>query len=288
MTPGVALRLGRVSNLPTVWTNTLAGVALAGASPWQWATLPAALGLSLAYLGGMYLNDAFDRGIDARERPSRPIPSGAVDANTVFALGFGLLLAAVAALLTAARGFDAAPGGVVLAGLALGGAIIGYNWRHKGNPLSPLAMGACRLLAYVAAGLAATAAMPGPLLAAAGVSLCYLIGLTYVAKREMLGRIGNLWPLLFLAAPLAYGFLLANKATGQLVLLALAGWIGVALWLLRRRRPGDIPRAVVSLIAGISLVDALFLAVAGWPGAVVAALACFAATLTLQRWISGT
>ena len=288
MTPGVALRLGRVSNLPTVWTNTLAGVALAGASPWQWATLPTALGLSLAYLGGMYLNDAFDRGIDARERPSRPIPSGAVDANTVFALGFGLLLAAVAALLTAARGFDAAPGGVVLAGLALGGAIIGYNWRHKGNPLSPLAMGACRLLAYVAAGLAATAAMPGPLLAAAGVSLCYLIGLTYVAKREMLGRIGNLWPLLFLAAPLAYGFLLANKATGQLVLLALAGWIGVALWLLRRRRPGDIPRAVVSLIAGISLVDALFLAVAGWPGAVVAALACFAATLTLQRWISGT
>ncbi len=288
MTPGVALRLGRVSNLPTVWTNTLAGVALAGASPWQWATLPTALGLSLAYLGGMYLNDAFDRGIDARERPSRPIPSGAVDANTVFALGFSLLLAAVAALLTAARGFDAAPGGVVLAGLALGGAIIGYNWRHKGNPLSPLAMGACRLLAYVAAGLAATAAMPGPLLAAAGVSLCYLIGLTYVAKREMLGRIGNLWPLLFLAAPLAYGFLLANKATGQLVLLALAGWIGVALWLLRRRRPGDIPRAVVSLIAGISLVDALFLAVAGWPGAVVAALACFAATLTLQRWISGT
>jgi len=288
MTPGVALRLGRVSNLPTVWTNTLAGVALAGASPWQWATLPAALGLSLAYLGGMYLNDAFDRGIDARERPSRPIPSGAVDANTVFALGFSLLLAAVAALLTAARGFDAAPGGVVLAGLALGGAIIGYNWRHKGNPLSPLAMGACRLLAYVAAGLAATAAMPGPLLAAAGVSLCYLIGLTYVAKREMLGRIGNLWPLLFLAAPLAYGFLLANKATGQLVLLALAGWIGVALWLLRRRRPGDIPRAVVSLIAGISLVDALFLAVAGWPGAVVAALACFAATLMLQRWISGT
>jgi len=288
MTPGVALRLGRVSNLPTVWTNTLAGVALAGASPWQWATLPVALGLSLAYLGGMYLNDAFDRGIDARERPSRPIPSGAVDANTVFALGFGLLLAAVAALLVAARGFDAPPGGVVLAGLALGVAIIGYNWNHKGNPLSPLAMGACRLLAYVAAGLAATAAMPGPLLAAAGVSLCYLIGLTYVAKREMLGRIGNLWPLLFLAAPLAYGVLLADKAAGQLALLALAGWIGVALWLLRRRQPGDIPRAVVSLIAGISLVDALFLAVAGWPGVAVAAFACFAATLTLQRWISGT
>ena len=28
----VYLRLGRVSNLPTVWTNVLAGVALAGVS----------------------------------------------------------------------------------------------------------------------------------------------------------------------------------------------------------------------------------------------------------------
>lgn len=288
MTPSVALRLGRVSNLPTVWTNALAGVALAGASPWQWAIVPVALGLSLAYLGGMYLNDAFDRGIDARERPSRPIPSGAIDANTVFALGFGLLLAAVAMLAAAARGFDAPPDGAVLAGLALGGAIISYNWNHKGNRFSPLSMAACRLLAYFVAGLAATATVPGPLLAAGAVSLCYLIGLTYVAKREMLGNLGSLWPLLFLAAPLIYGALMAGGAAGLLVLAALAGLIGVALWLLRRRQSGDIPRAVVSLIAGISLVDALFLAVAGWPGAAALALACFATTLVLQRWISGT
>lgn len=288
MTPSVAMRLGRVSNLPTVWTNALAGVALAGASPWQWAIVPVALGLSLAYLGGMYLNDAFDRGIDACERPSRPIPSGAIDANTVFALGFGLLLAAVAVLAAAARGFDTPPDGAVLAGLALGGAIISYNWNHKGNRFSPLSMAACRLLAYVVAGLAATATVPGPLLAAGAVSLCYLIGLTYIAKREMLGRLGSLWPLLFLAAPLVYGGLMAGGATGLFVLAALAGLIGVALWLLRRRQSGDIPRAVVSLIAGISLVDALFLAVAGWPGAAVLALGCFATTLVLQRWISGT
>ncbi len=288
MTPAVALRLGRVSNLPTVWTNALAGVALAGASPWHWAVLPAALGLSLAYLGGMYLNDAFDSAIDARERPSRPIPSGAIDANTVFALGFALLLAAVAVLAAAARAFDAPPEAAVLGGLALAGAIIGYNWNHKGNRFSPLTMAVCRLLAYVVAGLAATATVPGPLLAAAGVSLCYLIGLTYIAKRESVGRLGSLWPLLFLAAPLAYGALLAGGTAGQVVLVALAGWIGVALWLLRRRRPGDIPRAVVSLIAGISLVDALFLAVDGWPGAAALAFACFATTLVLQRWISGT
>ena len=288
MTLAAALRLGRVSNLPTVWTNALAGVALAGATPWQWATLPAALGLSLAYIGGMCLNDAFDRALDARERPARPIPSGEVDANTAFALGFLLLLGAVAMLLAAASGFGAPPARAVLAGLALGGAIIGYNWHHKGNPLSPLAMGACRLFAYVSAGLAAAAALPGGLLAAAGVSLCYLIGLTYVAKREMAGRFGALWPLLFLAAPLAYGALLADGAVGRLMLAVLAAWIGAALWLLRRRRPGDIPRAVVSLIAGIALLDAMFLAAARQPGAVPLACACFVATLAMQRWISGT
>ena len=73
-----------------------------------------------------------------------------------------------------------------------------------------------------------------------------------------------------------------------LALSALAAWIGVALELLRRRRPGDIPRAVVSLIAGIALLDAMFLAIAGWTGAVPLALGCFGATLAMQRWISGT
>lgn len=288
MTPTTAMRLGRVSNLPTVWTNVLAGIAMAGVTPWQWATLPAAAGVSLAYLGGMYLNDAFDRGIDARERPSRPIPSGAVSANTVFAAGFALLLGAVAVLLAAARGFGEPPEAAVLAMLALGAAVVTYNWHHKDNPLSPLAMGACRLLAYLAAGLAAAAALTGPLLGAAMVSLCYLLGLTYAAKGERPGAARRVWPLLFLAAPLAYGVMLADSAAGWAVLLLLAVWTGAAVWLLRRRRPGDVGRAVVALIAGIALLDALFLTVAGWPGAAPLALGCFCATLVLQRWISGT
>ena len=126
MTPSIALRLGRVSNLPTVWTNVLAGVALAGASPWQWAVLPAALGLSLAYLGGMYLNDAFDSAIDARERPSRPIPSGAIDANTVFALG----------LRTAAgRRGGAGGGGPQLRRAARGGGARGLGARRRHHRL---------------------------------------------------------------------------------------------------------------------------------------------------------
>ena len=44
--------------------------------------------LSLFYVGGMFLNDAFDREFDARSRPDRPIPSGQISGTSVF--GFGL------------------------------------------------------------------------------------------------------------------------------------------------------------------------------------------------------
>ena len=98
------LLLGRVSNLPTVWTNTLAGCALAGAAvgPGRLALL--ALAFSLLYTGGMYLNDAFDRESDARERPERPIPSGRIGARPVFAIGFALLAAGVLGVAAASGG----------------------------------------------------------------------------------------------------------------------------------------------------------------------------------------
>ncbi len=288
MSPVVALRLGRVSNLPTIWTNTLAGVALAGASPWHWATVPAVLGLSSAYLGGMFLNDAFDRAIDARERPGRPIPSGVVDANTVFALGFSLLLAAVAALSASATAFGVAPTPAALCGLALSGTIIGYNWSHKGNPMSPLTMGLCRLLTYVAAGLAATALLSGPLLYAAIMSLCYLIGLTYVAKQESFGSVRNLWPLLFLAAPVVYGVLHARGPAAWIAVATMTCWILASLSLLRGQRRVAVRQVVVSLIAGIALLDAMFLALSGRITAAAVAALCFVATLVSQRWISGT
>src|SRR5919106_4234732 len=125
MTWQVALRLGRVSNLPTVWINTLTGIVLAGGALASPLTLPLLLAFSLFYVGGMYLNDAFDARIDAIERPERPIPSGAISARAVFAAGFAMLAAGVLLLLWVgygpAGGTGLWPG---LGGLALGGAIV--------------------------------------------------------------------------------------------------------------------------------------------------------------------
>jgi len=277
-----ALALGRVSNLPTVWTNTLAGAVLAGAAGFGGELALAILAFSLFYTGGMFLNDAFDAPWDARERPERPIPSGAAGPREVFLWGFGMLAAGV--LVLALFGPEPA-----MAGMALAGVIVFYDWYHKANPLSPVVMGLCRALIYIGAALCYTVVVPQTLWLGSLVLLCYLIGLTYIAKQETLARVENLWPLVFLAVPVAYGaWLVAAAPASAPYWLAFSGWVLVALWLLRRRQRGDIPRAVVSLIAGISLLDALLIAGAGLPGPALAALAGFGVTLFFQRYVAGT
>lgn len=279
------LGLGRVSNLPTVWTNVLAGVTLAGGRPSTFTWLALLKGASLFYLGGMFLNDAFDRGIDARERPERPIPAGLIGAGEVFAIGFGLLAAGWLAVAVAAGARSAAS----LAAVGLAGTIVLYDAWHKGNPASPVLMGLCRVLVYVTAALAVAPALGAPVVWGSATLLAYLIGLTYVAKQENLAEVRNLWPLGFLAVPFLYGLpALDAGGVGTVTWLALAGAVGRALLLLRSQEPRRIPRAVVTLIAGISLVDALLLARAGAPGAALAALAAFPLTLGLQRYVSGT
>ena len=77
----------------------------------------------------------------------------------------------------------------VAVGHALAVAIVAYDRWHKSNPLSPAVMGLCRMLLYVAAAFAVVHSPPVTVYVAAGVLLCYLIGLTYAAKQEHLDRI---------------------------------------------------------------------------------------------------
>ena len=290
MKVSTALKLGRVSNLPTVWTNTLAGAVLGGAAAFGASLAVMLAAFTLFYVGGMFLNDAFDAGWDALERPERPIPSGEVGRTEVYGAGFAQLGLGVLLLGWVGQGFEPSTGArPLLAGLALAGMITLYNGWHKGNPLSPLLMGLCRVLVYAGAAWCVARVLPAPLWIGAALLLCYLIGLTYIAKQENLGEIANLWPLLFLGAPVLYGLWLATRDPIVLPFwLLFVAWTLVALAFLKRRRRGDIPRAVVSLIAGISLLDAMLIAAAGATGLAVWALAGFGVTLFLQRYVAGT
>lgn len=289
MTPAVALRLGRISNLPTVWTNVLTGVVLAGGLGAWGPTAAALTALSLLYVAGMYLNDAFDRDFDRRARRERPIPAGEVSVTTVFAAGFGmmalalLVLAAAGYLLEAGTGWRAPA-----AGLALAAAIVAYDRHHKDNPWSPLLMGICRMLVYVTAALGVAPHLPREVLLAAAVLLCYLIGLTYVAKQETLGRVASWWPLGFLLVPAVY-LLPAPAAglTGVVFYALFLAWTGYSLSFVVRREK-DVPRTVVSLIAGICLLDALLIAAQGYTAPAWIAAAGLPLTALLQRVVPGT
>jgi len=286
----LALRLGRISNLPTVWTNVLVGALLAGGSLADPRLPLLMLALSFFYVGGMFLNDAFDREFDAQHRPERPIPSGQVSARQVFVVGFGLLAMGAAGVAWASRGPDGVPAWRALAcSVALAAAIVFYDAHHKGNPLSPLVMGLCRVFVVVTAAYSVAEVLPTTVILAASALLCHLIGLTYIAKQEHLDRIGNLWPLGFLAVPLLYGVTLApSQPLAWVPLMLYAGVLAFAMNLLRRRARGDVPRAVVTLIAGMSVLDSVVLAGAMHLLPAALAIAAFALTLALQKWVSGT
>lgn len=139
------VRLGRVSNLPTVWSNSLAAAVLSGVQPTWLEVTASALILSTFYVSGMILNDAFDVEYDAVHRPARPIPAGQVSRSAAFGAGFGGLCVGLLAMVAVAA--PAARWGAGVWGMALATCIVVYDRHHKQNPFSPVLMGACRAVA---------------------------------------------------------------------------------------------------------------------------------------------
>jgi 4-hydroxybenzoate polyprenyltransferase len=171
----------RVSNVPTVASNALTGVALgaAGADVYPWRNFAlAAPALVLLYIAGMATNDIVDASTDLVERPARPIPSGRVGRA---AAGWFAMVATVLALALLATADWRA--GVAGAGLAL--CSLAYNLTHRASPAAVVLMGGCRVLAVVAALLAV--GPPREILPAALVGAIlwvYIVMISVVARSE--------------------------------------------------------------------------------------------------------
>lgn len=178
------LELARISNAPTVVSNSLAGAAIAAhlapadARPNWLVGAAVATATVLFYTAGMAMNDVLDRKVDAIERPGRPIPSGRVSLEGSVAFTAVLIVLGLVLLLVADRA-------AMWAGLALVALIWAYNAVHARSRLSVLLMGACRGMALALGGLAAgvperwiVVAVPAALLAA------YVAGFSLVARHE--------------------------------------------------------------------------------------------------------
>jgi 4-hydroxybenzoate polyprenyltransferase len=154
-------------------------------SNWEFGLLLGAS--SCLYLAGMVFNDVFDREIDARERPKRPIPSGRVSARGAVTLGAILIAGGLA--LAAVAGINS----LIVAGL-LTAAIFLYDCLLKSTIVGPVVMGLCRFLNVMLGASAAASITSGepsleavwslPQLHVATGLAVYIVGVTWFARHE--------------------------------------------------------------------------------------------------------
>lgn len=290
------LTLGRVSNLPSIWSNVLAAVLVANASllnsgaishvmpaGTQW--LGCLTALSLIYLGGMFLNDAFDAHWDKEHNNPRPITKGEVSALMVWVFGFALLLAG----LSLVGGFyqQLHPYSLLtgwFAGAALALLILTYNRYHKSFRHSAVLMGGCRFGVYLIAALLLSEVNHLLLFAALSLWL-YICGVTYVARDEHRNRLNTYWPLLLLFTPLIASAFIGYSVFIYWVLAVV--FCGYLIHNLRTHLFSDaknIRAFIGSTLAAIPLLDALWLASLNL---VIPSLLCVLTFFGIQRLQKG-
>ncbi|HTQ50161.1 MAG TPA: UbiA family prenyltransferase [Candidatus Acidoferrales bacterium] len=275
--------LGRVSNLPTVWSNCLAGWWLGHGGNYD--KLPWLIfGVSALYLGGMYLNDAFDAEYDRQHRPERPIPSGVISLPMVLGWGLAWLVLGAASLIIIGKTTG------VLA-LILLFCIVLYDVMHKAITASPWLMGLCRFWIYVIAGSTGSWGINGwPIWCGAALAV-YVTGLSLVAQRENSRGPIPYSPLALLAGPVLLALVMN---TGDYRIQAIGFSFILVLWVARCARTifqgsrVNVGRIVSGLLAGIVLVDLLAIAPDCPLPLKAVFLILFGATLGLQRFVPAT
>jgi hypothetical protein len=271
------LALSRAARLPTVWSNCLAGWWLGGGGH---AEDLARLfgGATLLFVGGAFLNDAFDAEYDRQHRRTRPIPAGAIAQDTVWRWGLGALVMGALLLLWAGRVTGAL-------GLVLVFCIILYNAIHRLLVVSPVLKGLCRFFLYVLGASVAVRGVTGWSVWCGLALAIYMTGVGYFARWEVMSRQARYWPVILLSAPILLALIMDVDGYREagLVLSAVLG-----LWVLRSLRQTfwsperKLDRTVAGLVAGIVFVD--WLAVANAPRGLSALfIGLFGLTLVLQQ-----
>jgi 4-hydroxybenzoate polyprenyltransferase len=271
-------------------SDVVLGSALVHKGTWRIAELAWLLGASSGlYLAGMVLNDVFDRAIDARERPHRPIPSGRV--SFASAIGLGTALMAVGLLCAVAASAASISIAVLLAAL-----VLGYDAFLKRTFVGPWALGGCRFFNVMLGASASAAVTTGPEVAVALLIGLYVVGISYFAQQEATGAS---------VRQLLLGTTTINAALAGLAVTIVSGWgygerlpaVGTlffvaallqvpALAALLDPVPRKIQAAVTQLLRGIILIDATMVyAQTGELTPAIATAALVIPAAALGRWI---
>jgi len=267
-------QLLRLPAVFTVWSNITAAHLISTSGNFEWLVFSLTLCSSSAfYLGGMVLNDCFDLDEDLRERPQRPLPSGAIPVSHAWRLGWGLMLMGI--IFAGAAGTQQ-----LIIGIALALCIIAYNGWLKHFAIGCLTMGSCRYLNWLL-GLSVVPLAVGHYLLPLPI-LLYIIAATTLSRIEttadqkrpvslciigvvataisiltlyQLDLLKNLWPLIPGAILLLMIIMLLSK-------------------LYNAMEPASIQHRVKILLMGIIPLDAILVSAADpwWGGLIVTLL----------------
>ena len=207
----------RPANIVTALADILAGVAIAGvvggSSLWAfpegavWGNMGWLL-LSTAglYGGGVVFNDIFDLELDKRERPERPLPSGAATSAGAIALGIGLFLIGIISA------FMVGPISAVIA-LSIVVLVLAYDGLGKHHVFwGPVNMGLCRSFNLLL-GVSIVPAVLNTLWPVGIIPLGYIGAITLVSQGEVHG-----------------GNRSALNLAATLYLAVCLGIVGVGIW----------------------------------------------------------
>ena len=304
------IKLLRISNAPTVVTNSFVGASVAasmepGSFPNIARLIAVTIGVVFIYIAGMAINDYFDQVVDAQERPTRPIPAGQISSSTALLVGGTFLLMGM--ILCAIISLDVLPWVMLL-----GSAVLAYNMLHLAKFVGPFLMGVCRALVPIVVAIALSPAhSPAwnilmffalPLgLATFAISLAARNEMqlqstpaqTLRPHRTMRTMIATAFMGIAALAPMGAIATRTLDPMEQLMAFTYGLCITLAgaaifrgLTLITSARASHI--GVMHWIAALSLLDAASLCILNQPILAYAAIGCFIVTTLLQRRIAGS
>ena len=304
------LATGRISNLPTVWCNVLLAFLLVQLSPSiidgdasSTISIPlliiTCIAASSLYVGGCFLGDAVDVEFDKANKPTRPIPMGVLDRNSIYGYA-GFLLSTGIVLPFAYGKFTTGDFNIptLVASLLLAAAIVIYSLWHKRSPWLGLpCIGACRFFLVLFGAFIALATGNGwidhTLFIYAFLVGLYTICFASVARSESSPKpitwrkslMATMLLLPILALPLNLS-ILSNAAVGIPTITGLAIYL---LWMLIafRKINSNKGQFVSMSLAGFCILDATFAAQFGWTWLMLCLL-LFGISLLLQKWAPAT
>lgn len=269
-----ALTATSVSGLPMVWRDL--GFLLFASSQVYWA--------------GMVLNDYFDYETDSRERPTRPLPSGAIPRSRALCLGLIFcLLSAIAASLVSQMS--------LIIDLILIAAVILYDGITKKIAwVGIINMGLCRGLNIVLGMSRSNLSVIWDKIPMAIILMTYIISVTQLSKGEVAGarrRFGIIAiVVVFLITALLTVMFRSGffpKATFSFFILLAAFLTFVLIRLIRvvlTPQPQNVGKAIKACLIGIILLDSCFIAgAAGTNLALFITLALIIPSTLIAKWM---